>query len=236
MRQFTIGLALAAGLTASPAFATNLVSNGDFSQLTNGFGQITNGTITEAIDWATSGYNFVMGSATKGGSISLWDASNGGATTWNGKTLDGSNFLAMDGAYHTAAVSQTVSGLTIGQKYTLAFNYAFAQQHGYNGATIQNLTASVGSASLTTADYNLANHGFSGWLQGALTFTASSTSEKLSFLAYGNLPVPPFALVSNVSVAAVPGPEAGVGLLPLVAFGALMFARRRFSRNADLAA
>ena len=236
MRFSTIALAFAAGLSASPAFATNLVTNGDFTSLTNGVGQIIGSGYTAATDWYTTGYNFVFSSATDGGkgiygNLSLWTAANGGANGWNGAAANGGNFLAMDGKFQTASVSQTISGLTVGQKYTLDFNYAFAQQYGFDGATKQNLTVSVGSASLTTPTFDLANHGFSGWNDGSLSFTATSSSEVLSFLAYGNLPVPPFALVSNVSLLATPGPEAGVGLLSFAALGGLVFLRRRSVRS-----
>jgi len=44
------------------------------------------------------------------------------------------------------------------------------------------------------------NHGFSGWTQQTLTFTATSTTEVLSFLAVGDVAVPPFLLLDGVTV------------------------------------
>jgi len=253
MRYSIIALAVATGITASPAFADNLITNGDFTNLTKGVGQITtdtgqglSNTITSAVGWYTSGYNIVLSAADQAvttqygtGDLALWDQANAG-NGWNGAAPTG-NILALDGDYTTGPVYQTVSGLTTGQKYVVNFNYAFAQQVRYYGPTIQNLTVSVGAniwntnASVTTPDYNLPSQGFSGWVNDSLTFTAASSTQVLSFLAYGNVQVPPFALVSDVSMVAVPNPEAGAGLLMLVVFGGGLAFTRRFSARGKAA-
>jgi hypothetical protein len=250
MRSSIIALAVATGITASPAFAANLITNGDFTNVTNGLGQITtdggqglNTNITSAVGWITSGYNMVLSVADQSvntqygtGNLGLWDNANAG-NGWNGKAPTG-NMLALDGDYYTSPVSQTISGMTAGQKYTVNFNYAFAQQSGFYGATVQSLTVNIGNgdiwhtfATVTTPDYNLPSQGFSGWAKDSLTFTAASSTQVLSFLGHGNLPVPPFALVSNVSMVAVPNPEAGAGLFMLAVFGGLAFTRRFSARG-----
>jgi len=94
---------------------------------------------------------------------------------------------------------------------------------------------SIGSTSMTTAQYDLANHGFSGWNNGELTFTATGSSEVLSFLAYGNVSVPPFALVSDVSLTAGV-PEPSTWALMLCGFAGLAFAGRRSARRKAVAA
>lgn len=68
--------------------------------------------------------------------------------------------------------------------------------------------------------------------------TADSTSDTLSFLAIGNLPVPPFALVSNVSLTdAVPEPSTwAMMLLGLGAVGLAARQRRRRDVSAVAAA
>ena len=243
MRNSHLALAIAAGLAASPVSATtNLVTNGDFTILTNGPGQISEGfSTTIATGWTAAGYNAVLAVADQAvntvygtANLAMWDKANGGNNNWNGLAARGTgNILAIDGDFGTQTqVSQTVSGLTIGKTYTLNFDYAFAQQYGYNGATIQHLTAEMGSTAWTSADFELANHGFSGWKGKSLEFTADSASEVLSFLAYGNVPVPPFSLVSNVSIAAVP--ELSTWALMLAGFAGLAYAGRARRRAAAL--
>jgi hypothetical protein len=208
---------------ASPAFASvNLITDGDFTELTDGPGQITaSAHITTAVGWTTHGYNMVMNVAntavpTQYGVFTLWDMANGGASTWNGLAANGpiGNFLAMDGDYRTARVSQTVTGLTVGHEYFLDFEYGFAQERTldggrYNGATKQALDVFVGNAHTpvwTSPTVDLPSHGFAGWTPGTVRFTADSSSEVVSFLASGSPKVPPFALVGDVSMTAVPEP------------------------------
>jgi hypothetical protein len=210
--------------------ATNLVSNGDFATLTKGDGLIGSGGTTSATGWTTTGYNIVMTNATTGASaVSLWDESNGGASTWSGTAPGGVNFLAMDGDYgtKTSPVMQTITGLTIGQTYTLSFDYAFAQQHGFTGDTLQSIAASFGGTTVFTSPTDaLVSKGFSGWTVQTLNLKATGTSEVLSFLASGNLPIPPFALLTAVSLTAVPEPASwGMMLLGLGTIGLAM--RRR---------
>jgi hypothetical protein len=253
MRHSRIALAIVAVIAASPAFATtNLVTNGDFTDLTKGLGQITNlnaqslnTNVTSAVGWTTSGYNQVIAVADQAvntqygkGNFALWDQANA-KNGWNGKAPVG-NILALDGDYYTGPVWQTLTGLTAGEKYVVAFTYAFAQQQSFNGATIQSLTVNVGeniwntSATTTTPSYNLPSKGFSGWSDGKLEFTANGSSEVLSFLAHGNVPVPPFALVSDVSVTASV-PEPSTWALMLVGFVGLAYAGRRSSRRQAVA-
>ena len=219
-----VGVLVAALALGGAAQAKQFVVDGDFTQLSNGVGQL--GQNTSAVGWSNSGYNFVVSDANAGGpTIRLWDAANGGATSWNGAAAVSGNYAALDGDYGTGPISQAITGLTPGQKYTLSFWYAFGQQYGYNGATQQTLTASLGNSTWTSPVENLDNHGGSPWTKETLTLTADSASEVLSFLAWGNLPVPPFALVSNVSLTAVPEPATWAMLIPGVAM--IGFAARR---------
>jgi hypothetical protein len=234
MRSFVAAAALTVALSiGASAQAAQFVTNGDFTSLSNGLGQIDNNTT--ATGWTSSGYNFVFtqaDSAVPGqfGSLSLWDQANGGASTWNGLAAGAGNFLAMDGDFGTSAVSQVITGLTPGKSYLLTFNYAFGQQQGFNGDTIQHLTVGFDPGfSSTSPDFNLDSHSFSGWGSFGGYLTASAATETLSFLAYGNLPVPPFALVSNVSLTGgVPEPATwAMMLMGVGAMGAVARVRRR---------
>jgi hypothetical protein len=54
---------------------------------------------------------------------------------------------------------------------------------------------------------DLTSEGFSGWTQLTMTFTPTSTSETLSFLAIGTPGgVPPLALLDGVSLSDIPEP------------------------------
>jgi hypothetical protein len=246
MKSTTIG-GLALALSMGSAHATQFVQNGDFTQLSNGIGQFD--TNTTASGWSGGGgYNFVFNTADQAspgiygdqfGGTSLWDAANGGASNWDGKTASGvGNFAALDGDFGTRAITQTISGLTPGAQYYLSFNFAFSQQEKWNGDTLQNLTVGFGNNfTTTTPTFDLAEHSFSGWKSDGMFVTANSNSEVLSFLAYGNVPVPPFALVSDVSLTGGV-PELSTWAMMLTGFAGLGFAgyRRRAKALARSAA
>jgi len=234
--RWSLGALVASYLTlGGVAHATQYVTNGDFTLLSNGLGQLTTNTV--ATGWSTSGYNFVFTQADQAvngsyGGLALWDANNGGANGWNGLAATSGNFLAMDGAFETGAVTQTITGLTVGNQYDLSFSYAFGQQTNHYGATTQQLLVGLGSTNLgypsLTTSVSLPNQGFSGWTTVSETITADASTETLSFLAQASPAVPPFALLSNVSLTdvAAPAPSPATGLLSLTGLAVLLgFAR-----------
>jgi hypothetical protein len=245
LRKALIACAATAALMAGgAASAANLVTNGSF-ETNGGNGQLGLTPLppgTTASGWSVpsantfGSYAFIFntdGGTTSGtsadnggapgqypGGVSLWGPGNGSA---NGLTLspDGGAFLAADGPFQPGAVTQMINGLTMGSKYTLFFDWAAAQQLGFNGSTFSGWNVSIGGTPIDSVSANIGNHGFSGWQGSGVVFTATGSSELLSFLATGgpSSSVPPFALLDGVSI--TPVPEPATWALMLVGVGAL---------------
>ncbi len=235
--------------------------SGTQTTCTGGSGQL--GYNTNATGWTnedasgnTLGYNFLFtstSSATSGatgvdGEISLYNgneaagytytltgAENGDGIT-DGAVPGGGNFIADDGAYDSAPISQTINNLTVGAEYVLGFYWAAAQQTTFTGDTSEQWQVTLGSQTQSTPVVDNASEGFSGWMYQTFVFTAASTTETLSFLSVGT-PIapsePPFALLADVSLTQTPEPAplelmlAGFGL---IAAGALRLRRRHGNR------
>lgn len=78
-------------------------------------------------------------------SLTFWGPDNQKYPSSNNFTVSkqGGNFLAIDGDYGRSKVSQTVSGLDPSKTYELAFEYAGAQQAGFDGSTDQKWIVTV---------------------------------------------------------------------------------------------
>ena len=203
--------------------AANLIVNGDFESVSIATatqlsrpGMTSGATLT---GWTNNGYNFYFtpGSADTTGSYSpeynnqlkLWGANNGGTgpSYIPATSPTGGNFVGADGGYIVGSLDQTVTGLTVGQKYVLSFYWAAGQQAGFNGATTESWGVTFGGQTYNTVTVSTPNHGFSPWRQDTVTFTASATSQVLSFLATGSpAGVPPFSLLDGVTLFAAPEP------------------------------
>ena len=233
-------VALSAGVANA---ATNLVTNGNFSDTSQGGNKqlaYTTNNIeanrTTLDGWTSSNrndrYNFVLDTA-----IANTDKSVKWMKTSIAGGLGQGNVFASDSQYLPGTLSQNITGLTAGGLYTLTFDFALAQQVGFNGVNNDNFwQVGFGDVNPTqnSALLSIANGGFSGWKTATMTFAATSTSQVLSFLAQGTGPgAPPFLLLDNVSlISAVPEPSTWgmmLGGLGLVGF----LARRR--RAAKLA-
>ena len=119
-------------------------------------------------------------------------------------------------------ITQTINGLTAGQKYDVTFYYAGAQQYSYTSPTTEAWYVSLGGGpSVMTPILNNMSHGFTGWQKETIALTANGSSDVLSFLAYGTPSgVPPFTLLADVSLVAAPEPSSVVaGGLVLLALG-----------------
>lgn len=222
------GVAAIGLLTCAISANAALITNGSF-ETNGGSGQL--GYNTSATGWivpsgSTASYFFIFapGTADNGtgvpgqyGNLQLWGPGNGGAA---GNTLpatspDGGFFIGSDPAFQNGAISQTVTGLTVGQLYQLSFYWAGAQQSGYSGATTEGWQVTFGSQMDSTATVSTPNHGFSPWQPQTFDFTAGSTSQVLSFLSTGgpSSSIPPFALLDGVSLTQVPEPGSWTLLL-----------------------
>ncbi len=234
----SLAILLAAGvltLAATTGARADLVTNGSFEDTTHGPGQL--GYNTGVTGWTTSGYNFVFAPSTADGpgatgqygNLQLWGPGNGSTNGMPASSPDGGNFIAADGAYMVAPITQSITGLTAGVYYTVSFYWAAAQQYTYTGDTTEQWKVSLGGQTQATAVYDNSSHGFSGWFHESMTFLATDTNEALSFLAIGTPSgEPPFSLLDGVSMQPVPEPASATLLLAgLVGLARVVRRRRR---------
>jgi len=153
--------------------------------------------------------------------FALWSTNNGGLDTITAPP-GGGNMVAADGdPTFSGPISQTITGLTIGNQYAVSFEWAAAQQSGQGSAgsyTTEKWAVSFGGSSNTTTTYTNPYSGFSGWMATNFTYTATNTSELLQFLAKGTPSgVPPVSLLADVSFNVVPEPTSmGYGVTLMV--------------------
>jgi len=214
-------------LFAQSAQADNLIVNGDFAA-SNG-GQLNlNATVAGWTIPNSMSYSFVYtpGSAdTTGvtgayGPVLIWGPNDGSANGMPATSPGGGNYIASDAELYPAPIQQTVNGLTVGANYALSFYWAGAQQEGFTGASTDAWDVTFGGQTQDTATLDNTSEGFTGWQYVTMDFTATSSSELLSFLAVGTpAGVPPFSLLSDVSLVDPPAPAPEPGTLPLLFTG-----------------
>jgi hypothetical protein len=262
---------------ASGAQATELIQNGSFSQVSGTVAGLQNGPHSGAEigpDWnygqalpgwtslggannqAFNLYFFGDGSEkTKDADTQYGESGQHPNVNYTGASPDGGAFMVLDGDPNfTGALTQTVSGLKIGQTYELSFYWAggeLADRTGFNSSQLDvTFGGSVSSGVVTggvtqdTATYFNTNPpngtlcntcgtpgSFSGWKKEYMTFTANAPSELISFLSVGtpDANLPPIALLDGVSLA-IPEPAAWVLLvLGFGSAGAMIRRRRRLA-------
>jgi Protein of unknown function (DUF642)/PEP-CTERM motif len=232
--------ALAIAAIAVPAHADTVnVINPGFEMTTAGTGQL--GFNTEVTGWTTApvSFNIVYTPGTAdttgatsqfGTNIQLWGPGNGSANGL-GPSPNGGNYVAMDGGFNPGTISQTLNGLIVGDSVTVSFDYAGAQQSTRTGPTTEQLVVGLGGQTQSTPILMNASEGFTGWQTDSFTFTATSTSEVLSFLAVGTpAGVPPFTLLDGISVTQTPEPQSLV-LFATGLIGVSGLVRRRFQKS-----
>lgn len=222
--------ALSALIFVVPGAQAALILNPSFTLSTPG--QL-NGTDA---NWTSGGanYNWIFASGTADttgapGGLMLWGPNNGSSNGLPASSPDGGNFVAADGCafqntcLQPSTISQVLMNLTPNASYDVGFWYGFAQQAFFNGPTIQSWNVCLGANCQSTASFNLPSHGFSGWIHKDFIFQAQTSNDTLSFLAFGDMPVPPFAVLDGITVSAAPEPSTlailGIGLLGLIVVG-----------------
>jgi PEP-CTERM motif-containing protein len=212
-----VAVALAMGTSAR---AADLIVNGSFSS----------DSMTVAHEFGAS---YIFGQTVTGWTsastqaLNIWEPTQAGATgpvnaldRFNpafGQYLwalpstpdpDGGAFVVLDGDAHAnGALTQTVTGLKVGDTYSLSFDWAADQFRDRTGPTTEKLMVDFGSDSFTTATLNNPSDSATGWFTVTHSFTATSTSELLSFLSIGTPGgLPPAALLDGVHLT-----DVGVG-------------------------
>ena len=224
----------AACAIATPALAGNLVTNGSFEQA----------TLSTSTTDKTSFHNNVSG---WGGGRSLTFLNTPGEADGDlylsvygpfaATSPDGGNFVEMDGdPRYSSAITQTITGLVAGHHYAVTYYQAAGQQKGFNGATTERWDVKLGTQSKLSDKYSLVSHGVGPWEAQRAVFTATATSEVLSFLAVGTPNgKPPMSFLDGVSLQA-DVPEPATWAMMLAGFGVVGFALRRRATTVAVAA
>ncbi len=257
--RMTIALSVAVATStciAVPARA-DLIQNGNFSQTTatttyNGATVGTETTDSNLTGWqftgcGTSNCGFSFLATGNFGTNGWYDAQDGHesfAGTSPGAIPGGGNAFLSDASYETQAIYQSVSGLNVGDTYTLRFSQASFEQAGFTGGFTGNWSVGLGNGTYNSTNYTtqqsstmtVASGGAAGWTQQTMTFVANAASETLFFFATASAGAnPPFLLLDGVSLndttvaptgSAVPEPST-LALTAIGLLGTVMVARRR---------
>jgi len=231
---------------AAHADPANLIQNGSFEQTT---ATTADGTGTEINNSNLTGWNvssclsncdgsntnnvFTFLAPTNVATNGVYNANQGGTIHfWStpGASPVGGNAVTSDAATEVGLLYQTVSGLKIGDTYTLSFYQATMQ--ATNQAEAFSAAWEVGFGdSAPQYSTTMSNPGgaSTGWMEDTMTFTADAAQEALGFFALtSGGDEPPFLLLDGVSLTdttAVPEP-ATYGLV-IVGLAGILFARRK---------
>lgn len=216
-----MGLAL---LTSGMAEA-NLVTNGGFDFYT---GSAPKDYFSNVLPTDWTGYFFDTIDAPS----TADDPSSPGLYVYPGfpaTSPQGGNFVQADSTPGLSGpITQMINGLSVGQSYNLSFYQAAGQEYLATGATTDQWEVSLGSDTQYSTLMSVASGGKYLWNLQTMSFTASSASELLSFIALGTGGDPPQIFLDGVDMeATVPEPSAGL----LLAGGGAVMAIGRLGRR-----
>jgi hypothetical protein len=220
--------ALALAMSLCQMTRANLVTNSDFSAFVSAPKNFF--SIVQPTDWATTAYAFIDAPNTAD------DLYAPGVPVWGPFPNPplGGNFLQSDGSSGLAApVTQTINSLVVGQTYNLSFYQAGGQQVNDYGATSDYWQVSLGSQTQNSALMSVPSAGVFPWQAQTMPFTATSTSEVLSFLAVGSGGLPPMVFLANPDLeSTVPEPSAPLLLVGVGSVAAIgRFGRRALAKS-----
>jgi len=212
----------------------NLVTNGGF--------EIYTGTTpkdflinVQPTDWSGGGFDFIDAPGTADDFSDALPVYPGFPAT----SPQGGNFVQADSTPTFAQpITQTISGLTAGQSYTVSFYQAAGQGAGDSGATTDQWEVTLGSSTQYSSLMSIPQGGMFPWTSQTLTLTADNTSDLLSFIAIGSGGVPPQIFLDGVDMeASVPEPSA---IMLLIGVGTVLavgrIGRRACAKRAGVAA
>ena len=135
------------------------------------------------------------------GTRTLWGKANGGAEIGSGIAAGPPNgatsALLLDADYNITPIYQVIdpSKLTVGDKYTISFDYAIDQWAQNSGPTTEGIEIGLGGRVVQVASINpttgvngfsLASHTFEGWTPFSATFTYTGNPTTMTYgLDYG---------------------------------------------------
>ncbi len=212
-------------LLSLPAHATQYITNGSFEAT----------SLTAKGSFATKGVSNVTGWS-GGGGLTFLDfpgtADNGSYLSVYGPfpstSPNGGKFVEADGdPSYRGAITQTINGLTPGQRYTLTFDQAAGQQAGFKGPTTERWQVSLGANTQLSSQFSLLQGGVGPWQQQTMVFQASAASQVLSFLASGTPNgAPPISFLDGVSLMETVPEPVTLSLLGVGLAGTLVFRHR----------
>ena len=227
-------------------------ANGDASLSALGTFTVANWTSGPTGDNSGSAYNFVYNPTLAGaaaysspgnfGTHQLYTSHNGGNESVGAQNApdnlaspDGGQFVSMSPVYKTAPLSQSISGLTIGDQYMLQFYSAGSSEpgHSQDAYGYSDFGVSLGDSAVQRSVTQVTPPGgFTPWSLQQMMFTADATTETLSFTPGGGpFDASPFSLLDGVSLTdvSVAVPEPTTAMLSLVAGAAMLRRNRRRS-------